>query len=150
MSVYLSDHFSLAELTTTSHRALDNSPTREALHNLRTRLAPGMEQVREILGAAAGREVAVLVNSGFRSKAVNKAVGGSKTSAHMFGVACDFRAPRLGSPLAVCRALAASDLAFDQLIEEGTWVHISFDVRLRRQVLTKAAGGGYTPGLRAA
>ena len=47
----------------------------------------------------------------------------------------------------MCRAVAGSQLAFDQLIEEGTWVHISFDPRMRRQVLTKRPEGGYALGL---
>lgn len=150
MSEYLSPHFSLAELTATSHRRLGNTPTPEALENLRKRLAPGLETVRLILMAAAGREVAMLVSSGYRSKAVNRKVGGSATSGHLYGYAADFIAPRLGGPLAVCRAIAASNLPFDQLIEEGTWTHISFDPRMRRQILTKGATGALQSGLRAA
>jgi hypothetical protein len=53
----------------------------------------------------------------------------------------DFNCYGFGDPLAVCRALAESDLAFDQMIEEGSWCHISFDPRLRRQVLTRRVGG---------
>lgn len=78
---------------------------------------------------------------------MNRAVGGAKSSAHMAGLAVDFVCRRYGSPREICEAIAASDLVFDQLIEEGTWVHVSFDERRRRQVLTKAKGGGYRPGL---
>ena len=52
-----------------------------------------------------------------------------------------------GAPRDVCRAIAASSLAFDQLIEEGSWTHLSFDPRMRRQILTKREGGGYELGL---
>ena len=78
---------------------------------------------------------------------VNRAVGGARTSAHLRGHAVDFNCYGFGSPKAVCRAIAASDLAFDQLIEEGTWCHLSFDPRMRRQILTKREGGGYELGL---
>jgi putative chitinase len=53
----------------------------------------------------------------------------------------DFNCYGFGDALAVCRAVAESGLAFDQLIEEGSWVHISFDPRLRHQVLTRRPGG---------
>ncbi|MBC7169233.1 D-Ala-D-Ala carboxypeptidase family metallohydrolase, partial [Phenylobacterium sp.] len=84
--------------------------------------------------------------------ALNAAIGGSTTSAHMRGDAADFICPKGGSPLAICRALAIQDdLPFDQLIEEGTWVHLGFAAegrRPRRQVLTKRPGYGYQTGLR--
>lgn len=146
MTDYLSEHFSLAELThsqTAARKGLDNTPTREALLNLKD-TAERMEEVRALLG------VSILVNSGYRSPAVNAAVGGSKTSAHMSGHAVDFIAPRFGTPLQICRKIEASGIKFDQAIEEGTWVHLSFDPRMRRQVLTKVPGGGYASGLRPA
>jgi putative chitinase len=87
------------------------------------------------------------VSSGYRGRALNRAVGGSRTSAHLSGHAVDFNCYGFGDPLAVCRAIAGSDLAFDQLIEEGSWVHISFDPRMRRQVLTHRPDGGYRLGL---
>lgn len=101
-----------------------------------------MEAVRRLLG-----DQVITVSSGYRSPALNRAVGGARRSAHLTGHAVDFNCYGFGAPRAVCRAVAGSDLAFDQLIEEGTWVHISFDPRLRRQVLTKRAGGGYALGL---
>lgn len=142
MNEYLSDHFSLAELTIT-RQPLSNIPPPPALAALKV-TARQMERVRELLGG-----VAIIVNSGYRAPAVNEAVGGSPTSGHMKGYAVDFIAPRFGNPLAICRALAASDLKFDQLIQEGTWVHISFDPRMRREVKTKA-GNGFVSGLRPA
>jgi putative chitinase len=68
-------------------------------------------------------------------------VGGAATSAHLIGRAVDFTCYGFGDPPAVCRALAEANIGFDQLIEEGTWCHISFDPRMRRQVLTRRAGG---------
>ena len=89
-----------------------------------------MERVRELLG-----NVAIKVNSAYRSQAVNKAVGGSKASAHTLGYAVDFTAYG-HTPLTIANTLAKSDLKFDQLIYEGTWVHISFDPKMRREILT--------------
>jgi hypothetical protein len=140
--VKLSPHFTLEELTVTN-KPLDNSPSNAILEVLRT-TAFYMEQVREVLG-----NVAIKVNSGYRSPEVNKAVGGSKTSAHLFGYAVDFTASG-HTPYTIANVLARSDLKFDQLIFEGTWVHISFDPKMRREVLTAHRNGDtttYTKGL---
>lgn len=149
MTTWLSDHFSLEELTasqTAARQGIRNDPPpaeRAALSSTAER----MEDVREILGGKV-----ITVSSGYRSPALNAAVGGTAKSAHVRGRAVDFICPRFGSPLDICRALAAAErrgeIRFDQLIEEGTWVHISFDPRLRGEVLTAAKGGGYVAGLR--
>jgi len=115
----LSEHFTLAELTATDHRSLDNSPDPTALANL-TRLAEFLEQVREVLGGKP-----VMVNSAFRSKAVNDAVGSSDRSQHRLGCAADIRVPGM-APDAVVRAVIASKLAYDQVIREfDRWTHLS-------------------------
>ena len=115
----MTPHFSLAELTRTDHRTLDNSPDADALANLQ-RLAAFLEQVREVLG---GR--AVVINSAYRSKAVNNAVGSKDTSQHRLGCAADIRVPGM-TPDAVVKAVMASGLAYDQLIREfDSWTHIS-------------------------
>lgn len=137
----LTEHFSLDEMTFTQHRALDNTPPPEVIEHLRI-TAQGLEAVRTILG-----DYGVRINSGYRSPEVNAAVGGVSNSAHLTGYAADFVCPRYGSPLLICKAVQRSGLAFDQLIEEGTWVHISFVPAMRRQVITKTAGG-YAPGLK--
>lgn len=142
----LSDHFTLAELTasqTAARKKIDNSPPPAVIERLRD-TARCMEEVRALLG-----NLPISVSSGYRSPRLNRAIGGAKNSAHMTGYAVDFNCYGFGDPLAVCRAIAASDIPFDQLIEEGIWVHLSFAPPLRRQVLTKAPGGGYRPGLRA-
>lgn len=141
----LTEHFTLAELTvseTAERKGIDNTPPPSVIERLKT-TARGMEHVRLVLG------VPVFVLSGYRSPALNLEVGGSKASQHMHGEACDFHAPRYGDPLAICRALEASDVRFDQLIWEGGWVHISFvDYRKpRREVLTWKRGQGYSAGL---
>jgi zinc D-Ala-D-Ala carboxypeptidase len=141
MATQLTAHFALEELACTQHREFDNIPPAEVVATLRN-TAARMEEVRRLLG---GRVISV--SSGYRCRALNRAVGGARTSAHLTGHAVDFNCYGFGDPLAVCRVLAESELVFDQLIEEGTWCHLSFDPRLRRQVLTRRAGGGYGLGL---
>ena len=115
----LSDHFTLEELTVTDHRTLDNTPDPAARANLQ-RLAVFLELVKDRLG---GRPI--MVNSAFRSKAVNDAVGSKDTSQHRLGCAADVRVPGM-TPDAVVRAVMASGLAYDQIIREfDAWTHIS-------------------------
>jgi hypothetical protein len=141
MTTQLTAHFALEELACTQHREFDNTPPPEVVGALRI-TAARMEAVRRLLG-----DRVISVSSGYRCRALNRAVGGASTSAHLTGHAVDFNCYGLGDPLAVCSVIAASQLAFDQLIEEGSWVHIAFDPRLRRQVLTRREGGGYGLGL---
>jgi len=142
----MSPNFTLAELTHSDaavRRGLDNSPDDEAIANLR-KLAATLEEVRSLLG------VPIVISSGYRAPAVNKAVGGSSTSAHCRGLAADFIAPGFGTPQEVARAIRDSGIKFDQLIYEGTWVHLSIDPKMRRQVLTAHFNGGpatYTAGI---
>jgi zinc D-Ala-D-Ala carboxypeptidase len=139
MTDALTSHFTLAELCVTRHGA--NVPPPAVVERLRTVTAPVLEQVRLLLG---GRPI--IVSSGYRGPAVNAAVGGVVTSAHLTGYAADFICPTFGTPLEVCATISRSTLDFDQLIQEGTWVHLSVDPRMRREVLTRA-GAGFSPGL---
>ena len=129
----LSEHFTLEELTfsaTAQRKQIDNKPPAEVLENME-RLAAGLEEVRAALGNKPMR-----INSGYRSPKLNRAVGGARLSAHMAGYAADFVCPDFGSPLKIVKALAATGIQFDKLIQEGTWVHISFAPEARRQLLT--------------
>jgi hypothetical protein len=135
----LTPHFSLAELTTTNTK-LDNVPSKETIEVLRT-TAFYMEKVREILG-----NVAITINSGYRSPDVNRQVGGTSNSSHTFGYAVDFTAYG-HTPLTISNILAKSSLKFDQLIYEKTWVHISFDPRMRGNILTLKSKGKYVKGI---
>lgn len=117
----LSEHFSLRELTTSEiaeRKGLENYPTGVELDNL-LRLAEKLEEVRKVLGKP------IMVNSAYRSVAVNSAVGGVSSSQHCVGCAADIRVPGM-SPDAVVRAIVASDIQYDQLIREfDSWTHIS-------------------------
>jgi putative chitinase len=115
----LTEHFSLEELTHTDHRELDNTPNDAELANL-TRLAEFLEELKTLLGGKP-----IMVNSAFRSKAVNDAVGSKDTSQHRIGCAADIRVPSM-TPDQVVKAVIASDLGYDQVIREfDRWTHIS-------------------------
>jgi hypothetical protein len=137
----LSPHFTLAELTVSNSGAragLRNIPVGDALTNLE-RLARTLEQVRALLYGAP-----ILVSSGYRSPAINGLIGGSLSSAHMRGLAADFIAPKYGRPKAIAEAIRDSSIQFDQLIFEGTWVHLGLAEKAaapRRQVMTAVFGG---------
>lgn len=143
----LSPNFTLAEFTasdTAARHGVDNTP-REAdiLANLR-RTAAVMEEIRLILG------VPVLVNSGYRCQALNDLVKGSDTSAHLFGLACDFIAPKFGVPYDVARAIEphVARLDLDQLLYEYTWVHIGLrHSGARHEVKTLGSGGRFVAGI---
>jgi len=115
----LSTHFTLEELTHTDHRDLDNTPTQDEISNLQ-RLANFLEEVKTVLGGKP-----IMVNSAFRSKQVNDAVGSKDTSQHRIGCAADIRVPSM-TPDEVVRAIIASGLPYDQIIREfDRWTHIS-------------------------
>jgi uncharacterized protein YcbK (DUF882 family) len=115
----MTEHFTLAELTHTDHRQFNNTPNEAELKNIQ-RLAEFLEQVKTVLGGKP-----IMVNSAFRSKQVNDAVGSKDTSQHRIGCAADFRVPGM-TPDQVVRAIIASKLGYDQIIREfDVWTHIS-------------------------
>lgn len=150
----LSPHFSLAEATlseTAIRREIPNIPDAEQLANMRV-AALGMEQVRSILDRP------VTINSWFRCLRLNRAIGSSDHSAHTRGFAIDFTCSAFGNPRKVCEAILEEGLRFDQMILEGVskdnphgaWVHLSFDPKMRNQILTMRMIHGkaaYTQGL---
>jgi len=115
----LSEHFTLDELTHTDHRELDNTPNEQELANLK-RLAEFLETVKGVLGGKP-----IMVNSAFRSKMVNDAVGSKDTSQHRVGCAADLRVPGM-TPDEVVKAVIAAGIGYDQVIREfDRWTHIS-------------------------
>lgn len=142
----LTGHFSLEELTfssTAQRLNIDNTPDAETIQRLMV-TAMGLEKIRALLGAP------LHIDSGYRCPTLNKAVGGVPDSAHISGYAADFICPEFGSPLSIARTIAGSDIAFDQCIQEGQWVHVSFDPRLRHQALTATfgpSGATYSQGV---
>jgi hypothetical protein len=125
----MTPHFTLAELTATSHRQFDNTPNEKELANLQ-KLAEFLEQVKTTLDGKP-----IMINSAFRSKQVNDSVGSKDTSQHRLGYAADFKVPGM-TPDQVVRAIIDSDLQFDQIIREfDAWTHISISPYPRRQAL---------------
>lgn len=150
---YLTTHFSLAELThsnTAVRMNMSNKPSQVIVNNLTESAQKLWQPVRDLLG------VPVLVNSGYRSVAVNQRVGGSATSAHCHGLAIDFIAPRYGNTRKIAKFLVeqlkAKGIKFDQLILEfpdssGSWIHLGYkhpNGKQRGQVLTAIKRGGKT------
>jgi len=119
MNTNLTPHFTLAELTVTSHRQFDNTPNADEIANL-TRLALFLELVKTKLGGKP-----IMVNSAFRSKQVNDAVGSKDTSQHRRGCAADIRVPGM-TPNEVVESIMSFGLYYDQIIREfDSWTHVS-------------------------
>lgn len=119
----LTEHFSLEELTrsqTAARKNLDNTPSPEVVEELK-KVALVLEVIRKDLRAP------IVVSSGYRSPEVNKAVGGSKTSDHMLGMAADITCPSVSTiDLAERIAEDMDDYGVGQVIHEfGSWVHVS-------------------------
>lgn len=115
----LTQNFTLEELTITDHRQFDNTPNPSEKANL-VRMAGLLEQVKTALGGKP-----IMVNSAFRCKQVNDAVGSKDTSQHRVGCAADIRVPGM-TPNDVVKTVIAAKLPFDQLIREfDRWTHIS-------------------------
>lgn len=136
----LSEHFTLAEVCATL-TGLPNQPTAPMIARLASS-AQQLEKVRALLGGHPIR-----ISSGYRSPEVNKAVGGSLSSAHVAGFAFDFSCPAFGTPRQIVERLRDL-IVFDQLIWEhppgqNPWVHVSFDPRSRHQVLECPKPGVY-------
>ena len=134
----LTEHFSLAELVASqvsTRKGIDNAPGPAIIANL-TRLAALLEQVRALVGGP------ITVSSGYRSPALNRAVGGAASSAHVLGLAADISTNKL-APKALALLIRQSGIVYDQLIYEGTWVHIALSAGApRRQVLTAKFAAG--------
>jgi len=146
----ISEHFTLEELSfseTAARLGLDNTPSSTVITNL-GRVATVMEKIRTLLGGEP-----IVVHSGYRSPRVNEAVGGVATSAHCYGLACDFVCPEFGTPYEVALAILKSDIEYDQLILEYGWVHVGLaqeGVLCRREALTKRSPrAAYESGIRA-
>jgi zinc D-Ala-D-Ala carboxypeptidase len=126
----LTPHFTVAEFTdsdTAVRLGIDNSlPATMMVAAQDT--CELLERIRDKLSKLAGRDIAMVITSGYRCPDLNAAVGGQPASDHQSGWAVDFRAPAFGSPYEICRALVphVSELGIGQVIHEfGRWVHVS-------------------------
>ena len=130
----LSPHFSLQEFCrsdTAQRLGIDNDLPAALLPAAKVTAAM-LERIRDHLSAVAGKPIPIILTSGYRNPATNKAVGSGPTSDHLEAAAADWRAPAFGSPTDICRELAplVGSLSIGQLINEfpsatGGWVHVS-------------------------
>lgn len=141
----LSPHFSLDELTHSQsavRACIDNTPTDPVVLSNLMLTAKLLEEVRQHLGGHP-----LLISSGYRCLKLNVLIGSVHTSQHTQGLAVDFTSPAFGSPKQICQHLIDAGLQFDQLICEGTWVHLSHaapGILLRHEVLTAV----FEPGIK--
>lgn len=140
----LSPHFVLAEFTTSqaaARKGFLNIPTQKEVDCLRNLCVQILEPLRVRVGT-------IVISSGYRAPLVNKAVGGASSSQHVLGQAADIIVPGM-TPMEVVQRIRSMRLPFDQVIEEfGSWTHVSYGPRHRRQALLARRVGGkatYTP-----
>lgn len=144
----LSPHFTLEEFIasdTAARHGLDNSVPADLMPNA-IAAAAMMERIRDALGGKP-----IIVTSGYRAPAVNKAVGSGPGSDHPKAMAFDFKCPAFGTPYEVCQHLAplVSVLGIGQLIYEHTWIHVSTrpSDKIINRILT-VRGKGYEAGIK--
>ena len=117
--IQLSPHFRLSEMLnsgTGRSKGIPNEPTPEVVENLRKLCNEALEPIRALVGP-------LKINSRYRADAINKAVGGSITSAHSYGLAADLN-PLKGTWKQLMDATIAAKIPLDQIIFEHTWVHV--------------------------
>lgn len=134
----ITPNFYLAEFTNSNYatrHGIKNIPSPQVRQNIQV-LANGLEQVRALLAAP------ISISSGYRNLELNRAIGGGSNSAHMLGYAADFDSNAYGTPKEIVEAIKNSNIEYDQLINEGDWVHISFDPKQRNQTLTATFKNG--------
>ncbi|MBF0675600.1 D-Ala-D-Ala carboxypeptidase family metallohydrolase [Pseudomonas sp.] len=144
----LTRSFTLAELErsdTARSLRLDNGVPAELLPSAR-RLAEWLQALRDRLSTHMGRSMPIIITSGYRGSALNKAVGGSATSAHCCALAADFHVPGLTIEALfqfIKRHMA--DMPADQVIQEfGQWIHVGLAESPREQYLLASKVNGKT------
>jgi len=134
MTTKLSENFTLEELVssqTATRKGIPNTPNPQQIQNLQALCKNVLERIIGVIGQR------FHVNSGYRGAQLNAAIGGAKASKHLEGKAADIVCPAIGT-LQMFKAIVQSDIVFDQLIFEGTWVHISYEPVKNRQEILKA------------
>lgn len=128
----LGKYFTLAELTrstTASRLGIENYPASDHLENLKALVANVLDPLREAIGKP------IIISSGYRNPEVNRRVGGVTTSQHATGQAADLTVKGM-TPAQIIKVAKGRGIPYDQIIDEfGSWVHVSYGPRHRRQVL---------------
>ena len=170
MAEKLSQNFSLDEMITSSTakaKGISNIPTAQHKSNLKYLCVSVLEPLRALLNAKYTtyqgkkvKSVSMKITSGYRSPALNKAVGGSTTSSHVQGLAADFdvvitfidntkkTVPYTETYENIKGWVKAGKLTLDQLIQEksgsSTWIHIGVKPDNNRKQFMKYLNGKYT------
>ena len=145
----LSKNLALAEVTrseTAKRNGISNMPTPEHIENFKKLAENVFQPIREHFG------VPIHISSGYRSAALNKAVGGSASSQHCTGEAIDIDMDGTDITNAQIFHFIKDNLNFDQLIAEfpvnsnPSWVHVSYEStgKQRKQILVAKKVGGAT------
>jgi hypothetical protein len=110
---------------------IDNTPNSEIVKNLKQLVEYILDPLRERY------KKPIYVNSGYRCDALNKAVGGSKNSSHLYGLAADITAGSPEENKILFELIQELDLPFQQLIDEKnfSWIHVSFSNNPKKQIL---------------
>lgn len=147
MTTKLSKNFTLEEFLvsqTAERNDIDMTPPPEVVENLQRLVTTCMQPLRDRVRRS------IFISSGYRPEMLNVLIGGSKTSQHRFGRACDFKVVRQ-TPYDTVKLVQEMELPFDQVIHEfGRWVHLGIAEEPRSQVLTAGRMDGktvYLPGL---
>lgn len=124
--VQLGEYFTYEEMVksdTAKSKGIDNTPDEASIENMKALVKNVLDPVRKIWGKP------LTVNSGFRSRKLNEAIGGAKTSQHMYGMAADITTGTRVGNFELIKKILSSQLKFDQLINEknGAWIHISYN-----------------------
>lgn len=141
MSTRLSKNFTLEEFLvsqTAERQGIDMTPPEDVIENLQELVRTCMQPLRDEVGRS------IFISSGFRPLALNTAIGGSKTSAHMDGRATDFKVSDQ-TPYETCKLIEQMDLPYDQVIHEfARWIHLGIAEDPRGQELTAHRHKGKT------
>lgn len=129
-------YFTIAEMCkseTADRKGIDNRCNKEHVERLKALIENVLDPLREKYGKP------IIVNSGYRSPELNKAVGGSATSDHMKGCAADITGGNPSENKKLFYMIQSLGLSFDQLIDEKNfaWVHVSYrsENENRKQIL---------------
>lgn len=127
-------YFTIKELcksSTATKLGISNTPNSEIVNNLERLVDNILDPLREEYGKP------IQVNSGYRCDALNKAVGGSKTSQHRYGLAADITGKSKFENKKLFELVQKLKLPFDQLIDESnySWIHVSYSTKPRKQIL---------------
>lgn len=119
------EYFTIAELTksdTATAKGIDNTPTQEVIDNLTKLIEAVLDPLRKLWNGP------IVVNSGYRSETLNKAVGGVSNSHHLLGCAADITVDSIENNKKLFNVLLDSNLKWTQAILEkgGRWLHISY------------------------